>query len=63
MKRPCIDVCKYDENTGWCLGCGMTRKERKAWKREPALQPVILASLPPRLQALAALGNKVGEKA
>lgn len=63
MKRPCIDVCRYDEATDWCVGCGMTKREKKVWKREPEFQPVIAASLPQRLAALAANGRMVGETA
>lgn len=63
MKRPCIDICRYDEATDWCLGCGMTRKERKTWKREPILQQAIAAALPVRLAALALAGRPTGEAA
>ncbi len=28
---PCIDICKYPG--GICKGCGMTKPEKKAWKR------------------------------
>ena len=28
---PCIDVCRLDPRTGWCLGCGRTSAEIKAW--------------------------------
>jgi dUTP pyrophosphatase len=51
---PCVDVCRHDAATGWCRGCGMTRAERKAWKRVPAERASILAALPARLEALAA---------
>ena len=30
-KSPCVDVCKYAGPRGWCLGCGMTRKESRGW--------------------------------
>lgn len=63
MKRPCIGVCRYDDTVGWCLGCGMTKREKKAWKREPDFQPVIAAALRDRLDALAAAGRKTGEAA
>jgi predicted Fe-S protein YdhL (DUF1289 family) len=29
---PCTDVCKLDQQTGYCLGCFRTRDEIKAWK-------------------------------
>ncbi|WP_426956375.1 DUF1289 domain-containing protein [Muricoccus radiodurans] len=61
--RPCIKVCDYDDDTDWCLGCGMTKREKKAWKRAPVFRAAILAALPARLAALAAAGRRVGEAA
>ena len=63
MGSPCIDVCRFDEATGWCLGCGMARKDKKAWKKEKSARPAILQSLPPRLAAMEALGQAVGKAA
>jgi predicted Fe-S protein YdhL (DUF1289 family) len=62
MASPCIDVCRHDEETGWCLGCGMTRKDRKHWKKK-ARRAAIRVALPDRLAALAAAGHAVGEAA
>ncbi|SEJ68477.1 DUF1289 domain-containing protein [Paraburkholderia diazotrophica] len=33
IKSPCIDVCKFDSKTGYCLGCLRTRGECKGWKK------------------------------
>lgn len=63
MSSPCIDVCRHDDETGFCLGCGMTRKDRKHWKREKEQRPAIRAALPGRLSLLAASGNPVGKAA
>lgn len=63
MKRPCISVCEFDEDTGWCLGCGMSKPERKAWKRVPGYRGAILQNLSARLAALAAEGHATGEAA
>ncbi len=63
MGSPCIDVCRFDEATGWCLGCGMTRKDKKAWKKEKPARPAILKSLPARLAAMEAAGQPVGKAA
>jgi predicted Fe-S protein YdhL (DUF1289 family) len=63
MASPCIDICRYDEATGWCLGCGMTRKDKKHWKKEKPRRPEIRAALPDRLAALAAAGHAVGTDA
>ncbi|MCQ4160594.1 DUF1289 domain-containing protein [Roseomonas sp. GC11] len=62
-ERPCIKVCDFDEETGWCLGCGMTKPERKAWKKIPAYREAIRAALPARLDAMAGEGHRVGEEA
>jgi len=62
MASPCIDVCRHDEATGWCLGCGMTRKDRKHWKQKLG-RKAILAVLPARLLALAASGLPTGKAA
>jgi predicted Fe-S protein YdhL (DUF1289 family) len=63
MASPCLDVCRYDEATGWCLGCGMTKPERKRWKKAKEERPAIRAALPPRLEALARAGLPTGKAA
>lgn len=30
---PCIDICKFDSETGYCIGCLRTRDECKSWKK------------------------------
>jgi predicted Fe-S protein YdhL (DUF1289 family) len=32
IQSPCIDICKLDGTTGFCLGCLRTRDEIRAWK-------------------------------
>jgi len=51
---PCIGVCKLDEQSGFCLGCGRTGGEIGAWSTlaEPE-RNAIWAKLPERLEALA----------
>lgn len=61
--RPCIKVCRYDEESGWCFGCGMSLREKKSWKRVVGYRAVIQDSLPARLEALAAEGFVTGEDA
>ncbi|MCB4825080.1 DUF1289 domain-containing protein [Roseicella aerolata] len=63
MATPCIDVCRFDEATGWCLGCGMTRKDKKHWKKDKERRPEIRAALPGRLEALEAAGHRTGKAA
>jgi predicted Fe-S protein YdhL (DUF1289 family) len=31
VPSPCIDVCRMDETTGWCIGCARTLDEIAAW--------------------------------
>ncbi|MFC7735163.1 DUF1289 domain-containing protein [Roseomonas sp. GCM10028921] len=61
--RPCIGICDYEDRTGWCLGCGMTKPEKKAWKKVPAYRPAILIALAMRMEALAAEGHVTGPEA
>jgi predicted Fe-S protein YdhL (DUF1289 family) len=63
MASPCIDVCRYDEATGWCLGCGMSKPEKKRWKKEKPDRPAIRTALPGRITALAAAGHATGKAA
>lgn len=58
-----MDICRYDEATGWCFGCGMTKPEKKRWKKEKPARPAIRASLPERVAALAAAGHPTGKAA
>jgi predicted Fe-S protein YdhL (DUF1289 family) len=63
MASPCIDICRYDDSTGWCLGCGMTKPEKKLWKKEKSARPAILAPLEHRLAELSAAGQPTGKAA
>jgi uncharacterized protein len=57
MKSPCIDVCRFDGATGWCVGCGRTLPECREWKRASnARLKAISAELPHRLKRLARRG-------
>jgi predicted Fe-S protein YdhL (DUF1289 family) len=31
VASPCINVCRMDEHTGWCLGCFRTIEEIAVW--------------------------------
>ncbi|MFL9889620.1 DUF1289 domain-containing protein [Paraburkholderia sp. RL17-383-BIF-A] len=33
IASPCIDICKFDGKTGFCIGCLRTRDECKSWKK------------------------------
>ncbi len=32
-KSPCTDLCRFDPRNKWCLGCGRTADEIKAWRK------------------------------
>ena len=56
MKKddPCIGVCQWDGRTGWCLGCGRTIPEIKAWRKlTPYRRGALLRELPRRAAQLA----------
>lgn len=63
MASPCIDVCRFDEATGWCLGCGMTKPEKKRWKKDRDARPAVREALPGRLAALEQAGHRTGKAA
>lgn len=33
VKSPCIDVCKFDGKTGFCVACLRTLEEARGWKK------------------------------
>ena len=33
IASPCIDICKFDSKTGFCIGCLRTKDECKRWKK------------------------------
>ncbi|PWS38273.1 DUF1289 domain-containing protein [Falsiroseomonas bella] len=63
MASPCIDVCRYDSATGWCFGCGMTKPEKKRWKKDKEGRPALRSALAARLAELGAAGWPTGKAA
>ncbi|MFW2345983.1 MAG: DUF1289 domain-containing protein [Brevundimonas mediterranea] len=39
---PCTDVCRFDGRTGWCVGCGRSVPEVRAWRKMPPRTPQLL---------------------
>lgn len=33
IETPCTDICRFDPRNTWCIGCGRTRDEIKAWRK------------------------------
>ena len=49
VPSPCINLCKMDPDTGWCLGCHRTISEIAGWGRlDDSSKLQILQGLPPR---------------
>lgn len=50
---PCIGICRLDDETGYCIGCGRTGDEIATWSTAgPGGRRAIWAALPARLDAL-----------
>lgn len=53
MKKddPCIGLCQFDGRTGWCLGCGRTLAEVRAWRKlTPYRKTALKRDLPRRVE-------------
>lgn len=60
VESPCVDQCKIDQNTGFCIGCGRTKDEIKAWKNaDDDLRREILDRLKGRRDAIMKLRQTV----
>lgn len=52
IATPCVQVCKIDEASGLCSGCGRSRAEIARWASfDDAERQRIMALLPERLKA------------
>jgi predicted Fe-S protein YdhL (DUF1289 family) len=50
---PCSDICSFDPRNKWCVGCGRTANEIKAWKKmSPFHKASLSADLKRRMQKL-----------
>ena len=53
MESPCRQICRLDEDRGFCTGCGRTPDELRAWTRATeAQQAAIVAAAAARLETL-----------
>ena len=55
VTSPCIDVC--EDIRGVCVGCGRTKKEKKAWKKADTLAEK-LALIEASAEATAQIGTQ-----
>ncbi|OMH37529.1 DUF1289 domain-containing protein [Motiliproteus sp. MSK22-1] len=52
---PCVGVCKLDEASGWCFGCGRTDGEIENWQNlDTSVREALEADLPGRVEQLLA---------
>ena len=57
-KSPCVDVCRYPGPKGWCVACGMTMTESRAWyTMKPYDRNALLSQLKRRVSQLKARGQ------
>ena len=53
IRTPCTQVCRLDETTGLCRGCGRTRDEVAAWSAlSDRERERVMAALPQRLRSV-----------
>ncbi len=53
VASPCVQVCRLDAASGWCVGCARLIDEIAGWgSASPARQREVLAQLPARRVAL-----------
>ncbi len=55
---PCLSVCRFDGKSGFCVACGRSVREIKAWRKmTPFRREALRRELPRRVQKLAASEN------
>ncbi len=53
IASPCTNICRMDDATGWCLGCGRTLDEIARWGgTSDADRDAVRAALPERMATL-----------
>lgn len=53
IASPCVGICKLDDATGWCIGCGRGGAEIADWREEStAWRGAIWSEIPERLKKL-----------
>ncbi|ATY32654.1 DUF1289 domain-containing protein [Sphingomonas psychrotolerans] len=52
IRSPCTNICRIDDATGWCVGCGRTLDEIVRWgTTDGADRDGVMAQLPARMAA------------
>ena len=63
MKKddPCVSVCQFDGRTGWCVGCGRTLAETRAWQKlTPYRLNALIRELPRRMARISDRPREAG---
>ena len=60
IASPCVNICQIDQATGWCLGCGRTVPEIRAWRKmTPYRRTALARELPRRIEQMASAGQRL----
>lgn len=60
VPSPCTGICKLDDATGWCLGCGRTGDEIADWRsRTATARELVWTEIPDRLTRLGVAGHRL----
>ena len=55
VRSPCTNVCRIDDASGWCIGCGRTIDEIVRWGgTQDADRDAVMAELPARMTTIRA---------
>ncbi|UNK37692.1 DUF1289 domain-containing protein [Shinella sp. H4-D48] len=58
---PCIRICEFHRQTGWCKGCGVSVAEIRGWKKQtPYRRKELLRDLGRRVAQLKITARKTG---
>jgi uncharacterized protein len=53
IQSPCVDICRIDDRTAWCIGCGRTIDEIARWgTTNDDDRAAVMAALPLRMAEL-----------
>ncbi len=57
IESPCVNICRMDEASGWCAGCGRALDEIAHWgEADDAYRGAVMAELPARMAKLSSAG-------
>ncbi|WBY06267.1 DUF1289 domain-containing protein [Sphingomonas sp. 7/4-4] len=58
IASPCNNICRIDDVTGWCIGCGRSLDEIARWgTTSDADRDAVMAALPERMATLSRDGD------